>query len=242
MHKKLALLILTMLLAVALSACNDKEKGSADQKAEDESAQQKGAEEEKGQAEKAQVDKNKTVVTVNDQEIKGSDYNVAYQGLAQRYKQMGQSIGPDQMKQVVIDSLVRQELILQDAEKKGYKASDKKVKEQLTKLKEQYGGEEKFNKLLKQNNLTQSQFKNQISEQLKFNKYMDKELPEIKVTEKEIKDAYEKATANAKGKEVPKLKEVKSTIKTNLKNQKQQKELTKIAEQLKKNSEIEVKI
>ncbi|BBP86735.1 hypothetical protein BsIDN1_03530 [Bacillus safensis] len=76
------------------------------------------------------IDDQKVVATVNKDKITGSEYNSALSTIQGQLQQSGQDPtskeGEKAVKKQTIDALVGQELILQDAEKKGFKASDKR--------------------------------------------------------------------------------------------------------------------
>jgi hypothetical protein len=244
MLRKLTMLMFTMLLTVALSACNGDDNESADDANNDEkTAQEDGGGNSSNDGNKKsenQVDAEKTVATVNGEEIKGSDYNSMIQRLQLTAQQTGQQIDGEQMKQQAIDTLVRTELLLQDAEEKGYKPSEKQVQEKVDQFKDQYENKEQLNQVLEQNNLTEDQLPDMMSEQLQLDMYTKEEVESTEPTDKEIKKFYEqysKSTENAQ-----KLEEIKPAIKQRLKDQKISTELTKITDELKEDSEVEVLI
>ncbi len=85
----------------------------------------------------------------------------------------------------VINSLVAQKLIMQEAKKKGLVASDKEVDEQVKAEQEQYKKQnQSFDDALKAQRMTLSEYK----EQLRFEKTVPKLLGKIEVSDKEIDD------------------------------------------------------
>lgn len=226
-------------LAFALTACgansDDQKTAQKESKSENHAASMKT---------KGLVDKDKTVAVVNDEKIKGKQYN----SVLKRIQMMSQlSKGKKnkkaltkQAKQQALDTLIGQTLILQDAKKKGYKPSQEKVSSQIEQIKKKYGGEKKLKQKLKKQNLTIDELKTNVAEQLQWSKYMKNEVEPVKVSEKEIKSAYEQYSKQAK--KPKKLKELKPMIKKRLEQQKKQQKIAKIIGQLKQKSNIEIKI
>ncbi|PAC67001.1 peptidylprolyl isomerase, partial [Enterobacter cloacae] len=99
--------------------------------------------------------------------------------------------GAKAVKKQTIDALVGQELILQDAEKKGYKATDKQVDKQLKEEKKQFKDNAQFEEALKKSGLTMDQLKSDIAESIKYSQYVDKEIKSASVSEKDVKAYYD---------------------------------------------------
>ncbi|MFY4773597.1 SurA N-terminal domain-containing protein [Metabacillus sp. RGM 3146] len=252
------------LMAVALTACgaNDNSKKAAsedktksaqtDQKAQQaqpsQAEQQKQMAEMQKKMEQQKVDEKQTVAIVNGKKILGSDYNTALSSTQMQMQQMGQDPtskeAAKQVKAQSIDSLVGQTLLLQEADKKGYKASSAEVNKQLDQIKQQYKGEKNLQAAMKQQGIDMNKLTSQISDNIKFTKYMDKEVPVEKVTDKEIKAYYDQYAkqGGAQGQKLPKLEEVKPQIQQQLEQQKKQEKLAQIVEGLKKGAKIDIKL
>jgi len=80
--------------------------------------------------------------------------------------------------------------------------------------------------------------KSKTAENIQYMKYMAKEIPVKEVTDEEIQAYYDQSAkqGDAGGQKLPKLEEVKPQIKQ------QQKQLTKLVEELKKNAKVDIKI
>ncbi|TLS38915.1 SurA N-terminal domain-containing protein [Pseudalkalibacillus caeni] len=260
--KKLSYLVVTACFVLLLAACGGNEesegaKGNQEgnkQEQQDSQGnkqdQQKQAKEIQKKMEEQQVDEDKTVAIVNKEEIKGSKYNSLLSQNQMQYHQMGQDPTSEkiagQLKKQVLDTLVGQELLLQEANSKGYEASSDKVEKQINDLKEQYGGEDAFNKALEKNNLTKEDLKQQISQSLMIETYVDKEIKTDDVSEKEMKEYYEQIKAQSSSQsnqqEIPPYEEVKEKIKQQLESEQQQEKLQTKVDELKKDADIEIKI
>ncbi|HET7579943.1 MAG TPA: SurA N-terminal domain-containing protein [Bacillales bacterium] len=250
MFQKLTMFLFTIMLVFGLAACGGSNSQS---KGQDHKTTQTG----KGSssAKKAQpgkptapktkglVSKKKTVAVVNGEKIKGDKYNAVLKKMEMQYQQRGQNPTQgklyQQVKKQAMDTVVGQTLLLQDADKKGYQPSDKKVNQQFDKFAKQFGGKKKFKKLLDKQNMTLGQYKKNMKKQIELNTYIRKEVP-VKVTDSEIKAAYQQYKASAK--HPKKLDTLKPAIKSQLKQQKQGQKIAKIIDQLKKEGNIQVKI
>ncbi|WP_085522761.1 SurA N-terminal domain-containing protein [Tuberibacillus sp. Marseille-P3662] len=242
MKRRLSILAFVMILALALSACGGDESNKEGSDGNDTEAQADGQSQESGQGSevKGQVAKGKTVATVNGEKIKGSEFNTVLQAVQQQSQKTGQKVDVEQAKNQAVQSLVGQELILQDAKAKGYEASEEDINNRIEKTKSQFESDEQFKKVMKQQGLTMEKYKNQLSEQLTVEQYTEKEIDTEKVTDKEAKDYYDKYSKDAE--DAPKYEKVKSQIKQGLQEQRKQKARAEIVKDLKKDGDVEVNI
>ncbi|MBG9443364.1 MAG: SurA N-terminal domain-containing protein [Bacillota bacterium] len=253
--KKLMYPFLLVLISAVLAACgaDDKSK-SADKKEEpktaetDQQDQQKQMEEMQKKMDKQKLDEEKTVAIVNDQEVLGREYNSVLTSSQMMYQQMGQDPttkdAAEKIKKQTLDSLVGQTLLLQEADKKGYKASDEEVKKQLEETKGQFKNDKEFETAMKQAGLNPDSLEKEIANNIKYTKYIEGEIKPENVTDADIQKFYEEyaSQGGAEGQEPPKLEEVKPQIKQQLEQQKQQEMLVKHVEDLKKNAKIDIKV
>lgn len=100
-------------------------------------------------------------------------------------------------KEKVLEGLITETVMLQEAEKQGIEVSKKEVDEEVEKLKDLNGGEENFNKSLEQNGITLEYLKESLRKEMILNQYQEDfiENQEISDTEAEThfnenKDAY----------------------------------------------------
>lgn len=254
--KKMMFTLITGLLAVVLVACGGNEESTEapndDKTKTAETDQQKEqqiqAEEMQKKLEEQQVDENKTVAKVNDEEILGSDYNIALASVQGQMQLLGQDPtskeAAEQAKNQTIDSLVGQTLLLQEADKKSYKVSEEDINKQLAELKKQFKTEKEFNAALKQSGVDMKTLEAQLADDIKLKKYVEKEVPAGKISDEEIQQMYNQYAEQGKstGQEVPKLEEIRSQIEQSLHQQKQQEKLAQQVEELKKNATIDIKI
>ena len=147
--------------------------------------------------------------TVNGKPITIEDYEREYKMQAQQaMAQYGEDFlmqkSPDGkqtmgeiMRQNTLDNMVRFEIYKQDAEEKGIKITDKDVDAEYKKMVDMYGGEEKLQDALKENNLTADQMREYMKTNLLMQQYQEKMLKELEPTEEELKNKDEFKTAEA---------------------------------------------
>ena len=85
----------------------------------------------------------------------------------------------------VLDQMIRNKLIFQEANKKGINISEKDIDNKLTEIEKQVGGKEQLKSALEARNISEADFRVQIEVQLIVEKILEKETA---VSEKEIDD------------------------------------------------------
>lgn len=93
----------------------------------------------------------------------------------------------------ILDQLISNELLRQEATAAGVTASDEEVNKQLGELKGRFPSPEKFQEELKKNNLTEAEIAKQIRENLVMQKFVEtKVVNEVKVSDADVKSFYDK--------------------------------------------------
>lgn len=118
-----------------------------------------------------------TVATVNGEPISQEELDTNYNQMLQMYQFYGYDITDDTVKVSVrndmLNSLIMQELLLQEAESKGLSASDEEVEEVIASLAEQYGSEEDLTTAVEQAGMTMDYFKQVRKEQMILEKLQE---------------------------------------------------------------------
>lgn len=230
LNKRIVFVILSVLLLVIVSACSDKEKSS---KKEGEFV---GAEVSKEEL----VDNDKVIATVNGKKITGEQYNSAYRERKEFEmfnKDPEEDIDKKKVSETTIEGLIGQELINQEAIKLKIDVKETEVEKELATLKEEQ--QEMLDSLMEQFKWTEENVKNQIKQDLTNGRYISETI-DVKVTEKEIKAEYDRVKKDTE--KLPEFDEVKENIEIQMIKQKQNKELEKQIEKLKKSAKIEIKL
>ncbi|HXO28134.1 MAG TPA: peptidylprolyl isomerase [Thermoanaerobaculia bacterium] len=93
----------------------------------------------------------------------------------------------------ILDQLISNELLRQEATAAGVTASDEEVNKQLGELKGRFPSPEKFQEELKKNGLTEAEIGKQIRENLVMQKFVEtKVVNDVKVSDADVKAFYDK--------------------------------------------------
>lgn len=235
-------------LALGLAACGGEDKADKEETPEVSQEDQKAAEEMQAKLLKQQVEKDLVVAIVNDEELLGEQYNAAVMAVQGEMQRMGSDPTSDEaaegIKKQALDTLVNQTLILQQALAADLEVTEAEINEEYDSYIEQFGDEKTLKEALKAQDMKEEDFKEQIKELILFNKYKDKVSPTEEVSDEEVQEYYDSVSAESEGseQEVPPLDEVRDEIKNKIQQNKQQEELTAHVQELKEDSDIELKI
>ncbi|MCR5260730.1 MAG: peptidylprolyl isomerase [Candidatus Gastranaerophilales bacterium] len=142
------------------------------------------------------------LVTVNDIAITKGEYEKEFNKVAENpmFKQMGVDLksNPDGYMNLMVKDRVINEMIvralLEDAFKKNnIKISDADVEKELKNIIDKVGSKEKFNEILKQNGISNSQFKQDLKEEVKIKKLVES-LSLTKITDEMAQKFYNENT------------------------------------------------
>ena len=164
----------------------------------------------------------RTVATVNGEGISRTEFNERLEQKAGRK---------------ILDELITEKLVLQEADKKNLKISEKEIDKKVDELKSRFPDEKSFDKNLEENNMTIDEVREQMKIQIITQKMLEKK---IKVTTQEIKNYYEQNKQTVyKDKQ---FEQVKDQIKEQLEQQKLSQKRQTWLESLKKKAKIKNKL
>lgn len=248
MAKKFITIILVVLpLLAACGGSSGSDEGS-DSKQSEESNSQEGKPDLSGIPE--------VVAVVNGDKI-GKDefvqmYTAQYQQTAAQAEQSGQMPEDKEIKKNVAEGLVSRQLLLQEADKKGIKATDKQVDKRLDDLAQQGGAKSKkelFATLKKQQGLEKSQVLDDLKTQVKLEQLIKKQSGDPEPTNKELRQYYKQMVEQqgAQGEEQggqdpPKFDEIKPQLKQQLEQQKTAEAEQAIVKKLRKDADVKINL
>lgn len=150
--------------------------------------------------------KKDVIIKVNNQDITKAQFERAYQNAAKNSQlaQMGIEIPEDEnnlmylmLKDRVINDLVVKELIKQEFEKRNISVTKADTEKERKKMIDKLGSKENFNEILKQNGISNSQFEEDLTQEIKMRKLVDIIHP-VKVTDAQAKVFYDKNVSKFK--------------------------------------------
>lgn len=141
------------------------------------------------------------VAVVNDREITKDDFVPAYtaqfrQASAQA-EATGTPVDQDQLKEQTVESLVSNELLVEEAERRDFAASDADVDAALEDFAEQGGAEsvEAYLGTLAEQGLDEDAVRAQLQDQVKLDQLLADEAGTEEPTEEELRELYDQAVA-----------------------------------------------
>ncbi|MBO8125836.1 MAG: peptidylprolyl isomerase [Firmicutes bacterium] len=138
------------------------------------------------------------VATVNGEPIYQSTFrNTLIQYVTQLEAQNG-TLPSGQIELIsaqLLNQMIDEKIILQAAKEAGIKVNDEELEKVVADFKEQIGGEEHFDQLLKSQNVSLDEFNRRVTEQIMIQKMLEKVAGEGTVSDDEIAKAYEEVHA-----------------------------------------------
>ncbi len=131
----------------------------------------------------------KPVAEVNGQKITKKEYEEALAWRISEHKARGAEFDPKALQQAVLEELVAEKLLLQEAEERGITVSSQEVQEELKRIRDLMG-EEAFQRDLRQRGVSIEGFKKRIRKTLVINKLLRQFVPEDSITEEELRKFY----------------------------------------------------
>lgn len=112
-------------------------------------------------------------------------------------QQYGESVNAEELKLLIFNNIVEQELMLQAAKDLKVKVTSKEIEEQLTQIEGQFPDTATFDRALQAQGLTKATLKIEIENNLKMTKVKEAIEAKVVVTEDEIKAYYEENKFNS---------------------------------------------
>ena len=150
--------------------------------------------------------KKDVIIKVNNQAITKAQFDKAYQKASKNSQlaQMGIDIPEDEnnlmylmVKDRVINELIVKELVRQEMEKRNITVSNDETKKERQKMIDKIGSKEKFNDILNQNGISNSQFEEDLAQEIKMKKLVNIIHP-VNVTDAQAKAFYDKNVSKFK--------------------------------------------
>ncbi len=147
------------------------------------------------------VSKQDSVAIVNGKGISKSYYDINFDINKKMYENqlgsdiMSKNIGngktfEEELKQVVLNNLITEEVILQNAEKEKITVKNEEVNESISQFTASVGGEEKLKEFLEKNNMKEDFLKQRMRTEMIMDKYKDNFFASI-ISDEDVKKQYE---------------------------------------------------
>lgn len=190
------------------------------------------------------------VAVVNGEEIGRDDFVAVYEPQFEQSAAAGQAVDQDDLKKQTLDLMVDNTLLVQEAEARGFSASEKQIEESLQTFATNNGmasADEYVAALQEQQGLSEDEVRAQVADGIVIEALVDDEMGDEPIAESELRELYDQAVAQqeqlgqAQGgaAEVPSFEEVRPQLEEAAQSQRQQETLTRIVDEARKDAEIE---
>ncbi|HHY03729.1 MAG TPA: peptidylprolyl isomerase [Thermoanaerobacterales bacterium] len=151
------------------------------------------------QAPKAKViDGKEVVAVVNEDYVLKSDFDMQVNQVKDALEANGQDFSSkegqkklEDIKQTVLDGMIKDVLALQQAEKNNIKLEENEVEQAISQLETYHGGKEALDNHLKEQGIDREKLKEILEDQLLILHLKDELTKDVKVTDEEVKKYYE---------------------------------------------------
>lgn len=190
--------------------------------------------------------KGEVVARVNGEEIMRKDLDAQIAQVEQNLSLQGQEGQLDdeqfrsQVERQVLDQLIAQVLIIQEAKKEAISVSSNEVELEYQNLVDSVGSEEALSQRLSQAGVEKGALREDIRKQLLIQKYLTAKSADqdFEVTDEEVVSFYDEWSSDQE--EPPALEEVEEQIKDQLTSQKENQFISDLVTSLRENSDIEI--
>lgn len=131
----------------------------------------------------------KPVATVNGKKIEKATLDLHLNEKVQEHKLQNVTIEKDRLRESVLQELIGERLMLDEAAIQGIKVSDEDVSKQIDTIKKN-NGDEQFNKALQKKGITPDAFKKRTMEKMLLAKFVESLAKEDSVSEGEVRAYY----------------------------------------------------
>ncbi|MDD9206497.1 SurA N-terminal domain-containing protein, partial [Georgenia sp. 10Sc9-8] len=191
------------------------------------------------------------VAEVNGEEIPREEFVRAYEGQFQQLAAQAQISGeePDQaaLKDRVAEGLVDTELLIQEAEERGFEASQEEIDALLEEIATSNGLEsgEEFISTMGEQGMEEDEVISQLETQIKVEELIDDEAGDTTPAEEDVQELYDQAVeqqeqAGDEAGELPPLEEVRPQLEQQLQSQEENEAIMALLEDLRENADITV--
>lgn len=140
----------------------------------------------------------KVIIKVNNENIMKSEFDKLYNAAVEQLKQLSEKKLTQEelllVKQKVIEQIITEKLLLQEAKKRNIKPTKREIEEGIKTVKQRFPTDQMFLQELKKENLTEKEFQKRIEEQLMVLKLIDEVVKKNlrQPTEEEAREVFNK--------------------------------------------------
>lgn len=188
------------------------------------------------------------VAEVNNEGITKADFELTYisqfEQLAMQAQMTGQQLDQDQLKAELVESMINQELLRQEADRRGFEVTEDDVNTLIEEIVELNGLEsrEELFAVFEEQGTSEQEILNQIELQLKLDQLIDDEVGDFEPTQDELERLYDELVTQYEeleiDEEIPTFEEVQSDLEQELHYQVESETIMTLVEALRADAEI----
>lgn len=190
------------------------------------------------------------VAVVNDEEITKDEFTTAYEGQLQQSASQsqasGQEVDQDQLKKQVVEGMIGTELMVQEAERRGFDASKSDVEQRLEQTAQQYGMKsvEELMSAFDEQGVSEDAVRADMTDQVQIEQLLDDESGNAEPTEAELRALYRQAAAQQKsgGGKVPPFAKVRPQLVQQAKSEQQAQVAQEVVAKLRKKADVTINL
>lgn len=181
---------------------------------------------------------------INGEKITKTDLDLRIEQARESIQSQGIDLSDEkifaEIKKQVLDDMINEKILLQNAKKGGFVATDAEVQTAYSQLISRYETQEDFKKELIAKKITEEEVKENLTREITLNKYIEQsvDLKSVDSTDAEIKELYKNYSAQQEN--MPKLEEIKDQLANQVKQQKTRTIIFNFIEKLKSNADIKI--
>lgn len=194
--------------------------------------------------EKVGIETSESVAVVNGEKIYADELKARILQQEPVYESQGMDLSDPETaaeaESQTLEVMVREKVVLQEAEKQGITVSEEEIDEQYKQTREQFDSEGEFQAQLSAYSFTKESLRENLSEQLLIEKYLKNNVNEdgINVSEEEVVNFYDEYKDSIE--DVDSLDALRGDIEQHLRQQKTDQEISRIVQELRDNAEVEI--
>ncbi|MFD1039700.1 SurA N-terminal domain-containing protein [Virgibacillus byunsanensis] len=257
MSKKWLLSLSLTLLVFVLAACGDEDESAEDNNDDSKTQEEEPAGDSEAAPEMPKPDLEgvpEVVAEVNGEEIPKeefeSTYQMQFQQAAMQSQMTGQEVNQEELKGRIVDSMIGQRLLIQEAENSDLKASQEEIDQTLSELAQQNQIEstDAFITALEEQGMSEKEVMSQIETQVKIDQLIANEAGDIEPSEEELQELYDqyaqqqeqmnKQSEDGEKKEVPSFKEMKPDLVAQVERQKESEAAQALIKKLREDADV----
>lgn len=237
MNRKWQLVTLLILVVLTLAACNNSDKSGEQDNVDD--------------IQPIEPDLSgipETIAEVNGQAISKERFEITYLSQFQQAtleaQLAGQAFDQEQFKRELAESMIDLELLIQEADRRQFVATDDEIDQIITALVEEnhLESEQALYELYEEQGMSSDQLRDELVHQIKLDQLINDEAKNLQINEEQVVELYEELITvyeeMEQDEELPSMEEIRSDLESQIRYQEENLLIIELIEQLRDDAKI----